>query len=104
MLVRRKLFHAGRPADLKATLEMVISASESLTASPEHVHLDHQYYEQLSDLKTELGSIRQAIIAAGVDSSDDLFSTLSLSQLDKGMFDAMLNIKKLLYPKKDMHH
>ena len=76
---------------------MVEAASESLTSSPEHVHL-HQYHEQLNDFKTELGSIRQAALATGMDSSDDLFNTIS--KLDKGIFDIMLKLKKLLYPSK----
>ena len=88
-----------RLTDLKARLEMVVSASDSLTSSVEYVHLLQQYHEQLTDFKTELGSIRQAVLTAGVDSSDDLFSTISY--LDKGMFDATLKIKKLLCPSKD---
>lgn len=88
-----------RLTDLKARLEMVDSASDSLTSSIEHIHLLQQYHEQLNDFKIELCSIRQAILTAEVDSSDDLFSTISY--LDKGMFDATLKIKKLLHPSKD---
>ena len=71
----------------------------TLTTSPEHVYLVHQYHEQLNDLKTELASIRQAVLTTEVNSSDDLFSTIA--QLDKGMFDAALVIKRLLYSSKD---
>ena len=48
----------------------------------------------------ELGSIQQAVFTTEVDSSDDLFSTIS--KLDKGTFDAMLKLKKLLYPSKEI--
>ena len=88
-----------RLTDLKARLEMVDSAASSLTSSTEHALLLQQYHEKLGDFKTELGSIRQAVLTAGVDSSDDLFETVSY--LDKGMFDTMLKIKKLLNPSKD---
>ena len=72
---------------------MVESTSESHTSSLEHVHLLHQYPEQLYDIKAEHGSIRQAVLTTGAVSLDDLFSTVS--KLDKGIFDAMLNFNKL---------
>ena len=75
------------------------AASGPLTSSPEHVHLLQQYHEQLNDFKTELGSIRQAVLITGVESTDALFDTIS--KLDKGIFDAMLKLKKLLYPNKE---
>lgn len=39
------------------------------------------------------------MLETGVDSSDDLFDTIS--GLDKGIFDTMLKLKGLLYPTKE---
>lgn len=59
---------------------MVDSTTDSLTSSTEHVLLLQQYHEQIGDFKTELDTI---------------------SYLDKGIFETMLKIKKLLHPSKD---
>ena len=93
---RKTLSH--RLSDLEARLKIVESAPESFTSSPEHVHLLHQYHEQLNNFKAELGSIWQVVFTTEVDSLDDLFSTIS--KLDKGIYDTMLKLKKLLYPSK----
>ena len=85
-----------RLADLKTRLEAVGSAAGSLTSSAEHIPLLHQYHEKLNDLKVELSSVRQATLTAGIGSTDNLFGTIS--RLDNGIFDATLNIKKLLHP------
>ena len=91
--------HSRRLADQKTRLEAVGSAAESLTSSAEHIPLLHQYHEKLNNLKVELSSVRQATLTAGIGSTDDLFGTIS--RLDDGIFDATLNIKKLLHPNSD---
>ena len=54
-----------RLIDLETRLKMVESASESLTSSPEHVHLLHQYHDQLNDFKTELFSTSSPSLTKG---------------------------------------
>ena len=88
-----------RPMDLDTRLKAVQSASDPLSSSPEHIHLLQQYHEQLNDFKAELGSIRQSVLETGLESTDALFETIH--KLDKGIFDVMLNLKRLLYPCKD---
>ena len=89
-----------RLIDLETRLQMVESASEpSLALQSTFTFSTSTIHDQLNDFKTELGSIREAVLATGVDSSASLCSTIS--KLDKGIFDIMLKLKKLLYPSKD---
>ena len=71
------------------------TSSATLSDAPEQIHVLHQYSEQLSDLKTELGTIRQSVLTMGVESTDEPFATVT--GLAECMFDVSLNIKGLLY-------
>lgn len=85
--------------DLRTRLDAIEAGSGPLTSSPEHVHLLQQYHEKLNDFKTELRPIQQMVLTTGVQPTDALFDTIS--KHDKGTFNAMLKLKKLLYPSKD---
>ena len=69
------------------------ASSATLSSAPEHVHILHQYDEQLSDLKTELRTIRQKVITAGVEGTDELYTTIAA--LDRVLFDASLNVNSI---------
>ena len=74
--------------------------SATLSDAPEQIHVLYQFNEQLTDLKTELGTIRQSLLAMGVESTDKLFATIT--GLAERMFDAPLSIKGLLYHRREV--
>ena len=86
--------------DLQGRLASVETSSATLSDAPEQIHVLHQYSEQLTDLKTELGTIRQSVLAMGVESTDELFATVT--GLAERLFDASVNIKGLLYHRSEV--
>lgn len=80
---------------LKNNLSAVNTAVHALTAESAELHLLHQYQEQLSDFKKELGDIRQTLLSLGVEEGDELET--STNAIDKVLFDCSLQLKKLLF-------
>ena len=72
------------------------TSSATLSNAPQYIHVLHQYSEQLTDLKTELGEIRQSVLTMGVESTHELLFAI-ITGLVERWFDASLNIKGLLY-------
>ena len=87
--------------NLQERLALVEASSATLSGAPEHVHVLHQYDEQLSDLKMELRTIRQNVIMAGVEGTDELFTTIAT--LDRRLFEASLNVKNTSIPTRSTH-
>ena len=79
---------------LKNNLSAVNTAVHALTAESAELHLLHQYQEQLSDFKKELGDIRQTLISWR-EEGDELET--STNAIDKVLFDCSLQLKKLLF-------
>ena len=61
--------------DLQGRLASVEDSFATLPDTPKQIHILHQYSEQLTDFKTELGAIRQNVLTMGVESTDELFTT-----------------------------
>ena len=80
---------------LKNSLSAVSTAVHALTAESAELHLLHQYQEQLSDFKKELGDVRQTLLSLGVEEGDELET--STNAIDKVLFDCSLQLKKLLF-------
>ena len=80
---------------LKNNLSAVNTAVHALTAESAGLHLLHQYQEQLSDFKKELGDVRQTLLSLGVEEGDELET--STNAIDKVLFDCSLQLKKLLF-------
>ena len=82
--------------DLQGRLATVEDSFATLPDTPEQIHVLNQYSEQLTDFKTELGTIRQNVLTRGVESTGELFTIIA--GLAERIFSASLNVKKLLYP------
>ena len=80
---------------LKNNLSAVSTAVHALSAESAELHLLHQYQEQLSDFKKELGDVRQTLLSLGVEEGDELET--SINAIDKVLFDCSLQLKKLLF-------
>ena len=67
---------------------------DSVTGGEDDSCLIRQFEEQVSDLKRELGSVRDDLLPLDLDDSDEL--SVSLAKLEKMTFDCSLNLKRLL--------
>ena len=86
-------------ADLKARINKMQTAFSTLSKKPEETHLYYHYQEQLQDFKGELGAIRQSVLSMSTSDAGDLVVTIS--GLDKEIFNASIQIEEFLYPYKD---
>ena len=77
---------------LKSNLLSIETAFLALTPESAELHLLHQYQEQLSDSKWELGEIRQTAFSLGAEEVET-----SVNAMDKDVFDCSLQLKKLLF-------
>ena len=83
-LAARKIA-SRRLSYLKNNLSAVNIAVHALIAESAELHLLHQYQEQLSDFKKELGDVRQTLLSLGVEEGDELET--STNAIDKILFD-----------------
>ena len=81
-----------RSSYLKSNLLAIETAVLALTPESAELHLLHQYQEQLSDSKRELGEIRQTAFSLGAEEVET-----SVNAMDKDVFDCSLQLKKLLF-------
>ena len=88
-----------------AQLQSSISATEeAITAlrGDTPPHIAHQYQEQLLDLKGELADVRHNLLSFDLPEGNEL--DVMLSGLDKQVFSAGLQVKKILYSASSHHH
>ena len=83
----RKLAH------LDKNLSSINDQIKSL-GDPDDACLIHQFQEQVSDVKKELGSVHDSLLQLDLDDSDEL--NVTLAKLEKLIFDCSLHLKKLL--------
>ena len=79
---------------LKNNLSAVSTAVHALTAESAELYLLHQYQEQLSDFKKELGDVRQTLLSLGVEEGDELET--STNAINKVLFDCSLQLKEVV--------
>ncbi len=77
---------------LKSNLSAIETAVLALMPESAELHLLHQYQEQLSDFKQELGEIRQTAFSLRAEEVET-----SVNAMDKDVFDCSLQLKKLLF-------
>ena len=63
--------------DIQGRLASVEASFATLPDTPEQIHILNQYSEQLTDFKTELGTIRQSVLTMVIESMDKLFATIA---------------------------
>ena len=90
-----------RFAHLQKNLSSVSAAIGSLSGESDDVCLLCQYEEQLGDFEKELGDIRNSLLSLDLKESDELCT--SQTNLEKGIFDCSLEIKKLLHASSHAH-
>ena len=81
---------------LRKCLASVAESVNSLSGEPDNVCVLHQHQEQLSDFKAELADVRNSLLPLDLRDEDDL-SKLQ-AEIEKHIFDASLEIKRLLQP------
>lgn len=83
---------------IESELATINKSLESLTKGTDDTCRIQLYQEQVSDLRRDLADIRDSLLATGVDDSDKLMGVRA--DMEKGIFDCSLRIKKLLTPDK----
>ena len=78
---------------LKSNLLAIETAVLALTPESAELHLLHQYQEQLSDSKRELGEIRQTAFSLGAEEVET-----SVNAMDKDVFDCSLQLTPGVIP------
>ena len=82
-----------RSSYLKSNLLAIETAVLALTPESAELHLLHQYQEQLSDSKRELGEIRQTAFSLGAEEVET-----SVNAMDKDVFDCSLQLTPGVIP------